>query len=52
LFKLGHWYARWFISANNLLNVNYQTVENYPMPGIHFSAGLKTEWISTNNKQH
>lgn len=48
LFKLGPWYARWFVSANNLFNTNYQTIENYPMPGIHLSAGLKTEWISNN----
>ena len=32
-----------YISINNLLNTKYQAVENYPMPGISLTIGLKAK---------
>lgn len=49
-FRIGKSHSRWFISVNNLLNTRYQTIENYPMPGIHFLTGFKTEWFPDQNK--
>jgi iron complex outermembrane receptor protein len=34
-------YINIFVSGNNLLNQEYEINYGYPMPGIHFSAGLK-----------
>jgi len=50
-FKWGHWSSRWFFSVNNLLNNNYQTIENYPMPGINVQIGFKTDIFRKNTFQ-
>ncbi|HRQ31107.1 MAG TPA: TonB-dependent receptor, partial [Saprospiraceae bacterium] len=42
-FKWGQWNSRLFFSVNNLFNNSYQTIENYPMPGINVLVGFKTE---------
>ncbi|MGK9369457.1 TonB-dependent receptor [Melioribacter sp. Ez-97] len=36
--------AKLYIKVNNLLDTDYQTVYGYPMPGINFLAGIKTEF--------
>ena len=33
--------TEFFVSAQNLLNQQYQIIRGYPMPGIHFHAGTK-----------
>ncbi len=33
-----------YLKINNLLDTEYQTVFGYPMPGIYFLAGFKTEF--------
>lgn len=33
-----------YFRINNLLNWNYQSVENYSMPGINASLGCKLQW--------
>ena len=48
--NLSHSVISWHFKVNNLFNIDYQTLENYPMPPINFFFGIQVQFKSLFNK--
>ena len=48
--NLSHSVISWHFKLNNIFNIDYQTLENYPMPPINFFFGIQVQFKSLFNK--